>query len=335
MKSIRTLLTSAALSLSCLSLACLPTATLADYCPDYGITQTQPAAPTPAKKSFRYFGNWLLSALYSPYHMVHDQIVSTGQAATVVGKFDYDRVLHKDLEGEYIHTYLYGTGMTSWQYLGKYKTNSDGKIYVPVAPQIEGDYIVRMVVEGDLSAATGYLTVASAARETVLFDIDGTITLNDFEAVGEYLGTDIADNYAYAVETVNEYVARGYQIVFLTARPYWVAKSTRRWFDVYGLVPWNLRMNANSDNLLDMQTEQYKTDYIRYLRNTVGLNIVRAYGNAQTDINAYAAAGIAKENTYIIGSNAGRDGTQPIQGNYEQHFYDVVLNQPYADCVAR
>lgn len=321
--------------LSALAIASLPVTTQASYCPDYGITQTAPAAPKPAKKSFRYFGNWLLSKLYSPYHMVHDQIVQEGQSATVVGKFDYDRVLHKDLEGEYVHSYLYGTGMSGWQYLGRYKTNSDGKIYVPVSGRPQGDYIVRMVVEGDLSAATGYLTVAGAGRETVLFDIDGTITLNDFEAVGEYLGTDIADNYDFAVATVNEYVARGYQIVFLTARPYWVAKSTRNWFDAYGLVPWNLRMNANSDNLLDLQTEQYKTDYIRYLKNTVGLNIVRAYGNAQTDINAYAAAGIPKADTYIIGSNAGKDGTQPIHGDYEQHFYEVVLDQPYADCVAQ
>ncbi|MEZ5509861.1 MAG: hypothetical protein R3F47_08155 [Gammaproteobacteria bacterium] len=145
-----------------------------------------------------------------PYHMVHDQIVQEGQSATVVGKFDYDRVLHKDLEGEYVHSYLYGTGMSGWQYLGRHKTNSDGKIYVPVSAQPQGDYIVRMVVEGDLTApTTGYLeSRGRGGAETVLFDIDGTITLNDFEAVGEYLGTDIADNYDFAVATVNEYVAR-------------------------------------------------------------------------------------------------------------------------------
>lgn len=35
-----------------------------------------------------------------------------------------------------------------------------------------------------------------------------------------------------------------------------------------------------------------------------------AYGNATTDITAYADAGIPKAATYIIGSNGGKDGTQ-------------------------
>lgn len=314
-------------------LALLPlTQTYADYCPDYAVAQTMPTAPAVAKKSFRSFGNRILSSLYKPYHMAHDQIVLEGQTATVVGKFDYDLALHKDLEGEYVHTYLYGTGMSSWQYLGRYKTDTDGKIFVPVSGKPEGDYVVRMVVEGDLSSTTGYVTVASAGRETVLFDIDGTLTLNDFEAVGEYLGVDTASNYPYAAEMVQTYVDKGYQVVFLSARPYWVGKSTRKWFDNYDIVPWHTRLNPNSDNLLNLQTEKYKTDYIRYLKNTLGLNIVRAYGNATTDISAYNAAGIPKSDTYIIGKYAGRDGTQAITGSYESHYYNDVILRSYAQC---
>lgn len=327
---LRTLLCGSALAASL-----CPTFVQAAYCPDYGVAQSQPAAPNPTQKSFRYFGNRLLASFYKPYHMVHDQLVLEGQTASVVGKFDYDLALHKDLEGEYIHAYVYGTGMSSWQYLGRYTTNSDGKVFVPLTGKPEGDYIVRMVAEGDLSSATGYVTVASPGRQTVLFDIDGTLTLNDFEAVGEYIGVDIADNYAYAEAMVQAYVDKGYQVVFLSARPYWVAKSTRKWFANYGIVPWHTRLNPNSDNLLNLQTEQYKTDYIRYLKNTLGLNIVRAYGNATTDINAYNAAGIPKSDTYIIGTNAGKNGTQAINGNYESHYYQSVEGWPYATCTQR
>lgn len=304
----------------------------AAQCPDYAITDAAPSAPAPAKKSFRKWTNSWLSAWYKPYHMVHDTIVAEGQQATLVGKFDYDGLLHKDLEGEYVHAYIFGSGMSSWEYLGRFTTNDDGKIYVPAGVRAEGDYIVRMVVEGDLTSATGYLTVASASRETVLFDIDGTITKNDFEAVGDYLGTDKAENYPFATDVVNAYREKGYQLIFLTGRPYWVAKNTRAWFDYSGLKPWHLHTNANSDNLLNMQTQAYKTDYINYLKNTVGLNIVRAYGNAQTDIDAYADAGIDVSETYIIGSNAGNNGTQPLTGSYENHYYNVVLNQPDASC---
>ena len=308
------------------------TSAFANQCPDYTSVDNVPWLNGPDRRGFRKFRNTLLSWFYEPFHMVHDAIVREGQYATLVGKFDYDIVFHKDMEYEYVHTYIYGTGYSQWQYLGRYKTNSDGKIYVSVPPQQEGDYVVKMVVEGDLSSATGYLTVVQPGRETVLFDIDGTLTLNDFEAVGEYFGVDNADTYHYAVDTVQAYKDKGYQIVFLTGRPYWVAKSTRGWFDYVGLHPWHLRMNADSDNLLDFQTQEYKTDYINYLRNTVGLNIIRAYGNASTDIAAYADGGIAKAETYIIGDNAGDGGTQPLYGDYGYHLFTVVENTPFANC---
>jgi len=304
----------------------------AGQCPDYSITNNTPVSPQPQQHSFRHFSNTLLSLLYTPYHMVHDHIVASSQNATVVGKFDYDRLIHKDLEGEYIHAYLYGTGMSSWEYLGRYTTNGDGKVYVNAGARSEGDYIVHMVVEGDLSSADGYLTVASSGRETVLFDIDGTLTLNDFEAVGDYLGTGEAKNFPYAEDVVNSYREKGYQIIFLTGRPYWVAKNTREWFAYSGMKPWHLHTNSDSDNLLDMQTQAYKTDYINYLKNTVGLNIIRAYGNAQTDINAYSAAGISASETYIMGNLGGNNGTQALSASYQSHYYNLVVNQPDADC---
>ena len=306
----------------------------AAQCPDYGITDHMPSLLNPNQHKFKKWGNRWLSSWYTPYHMVHDQIVAAGSSATMVGKFDYDWAMHKDLEGEYVHAYIYGTHMSSWHYLGRYKTDSDGKVYVPVSAKPEGDYVVRMVVEGDLSSATGYLTVASQNRPTVLFDIDGTITVDDFEAVNDYLNTDNAENYPYATNVVNTYINRGYQVIFLTGRPYWITKNTRQWSEYSGIKPWHLHTNSNSDNPLNMQTQAYKTEYIKYLKNKVGLNIIRAYGNAQTDIDAYADAGIDASQTYIIGDNAGNNNTQPLHNSYESHYYDIVLNQPYVQCTA-
>jgi len=67
---------------------------------------------------------------------------------------------------------------------------------------------------------------------------------------------------------------------------------------------------------------------VKYLRNTVGLNIVRAYGNATTDIAAYADGGIPKADTYIIGEHAGEQGTQPLYNDYTYHYSTVVANTP-------
>ncbi|MFZ5756858.1 MAG: lipin/Ned1/Smp2 family protein [Pseudomonadota bacterium] len=310
-----------------LALLLLPSLVFA-ACPDYNSPVSPPSFSNPAKKSFRSFGNTLLAGIYKPWHMVHDEIVATGTTAYVTGKFDYDAVLHKDLEGEYVHVYLYGTGMSAWQYIGRYTTNSDGKITAVLGARPAGDYVVRMVVEGDLSRVDGYLTVVEPGRKAVLFDIDGTLTINDFEAYADYVGVKTAQHYYYAPETVNAYRNKGYQVIYLTARPYWVTKDAREWFGLKGLRPWHYRSNPYGDGPIPPNTQQHKTDYINYLRNAVGLDIIRAYGNADTDIAAYAAAGLPKSETWIIGSLAGTSGTQAVGSDYAYHYSTVVANTP-------
>lgn len=301
-------------------------------CPDYVSAHNPPALSGPAKKAFSKFGNSLLAGAYKPWHMAHDQIVKAGMQATMEAKFDYDAVLHKDLEGERVHAYLYGTGMSGWEYVGSYVTNSDGKINVPLGARRVGDYVVRFVVEGDLSTTSGYVSVVDPGREAVLFDIDGTLTINDFEAAADYLGIKTATPYYYASEVVNTYRQKGYQIIYLTARPYWVTKDGREWLNAQRVGPWHYRSNPYSDGPIPPNTQQFKADYVRYLKNTVGLRIVRAYGNATTDIGAYADAGIPKADTYIIGPNAGQQGTQAIHGEYGAHHAFVVTPTPEASC---
>lgn len=297
-------------------------------CPDYTSPVNTPAFTNPAKKSFRSFGNTMLAGLYKPWHMVHDEVVKSGTAATMVGKFDYDAVLHKDLEGEYVHVYITGTGMSSWQYVGRYTTDSDGKIIANLGARPVGDYQVRMVVEGDLSSVKGYLTVVEPGRKAVLFDIDGTLTINDFEAYADYVGVKTAQAYGYAAQTVNAYKAKGYQVIYLTARPYWVAKDARDWFAYQGIPGWHYRSNPYSAGPIPPDTQAHKTNYVKYLRETVGLDIIRAYGNATTDIAAYADGGIPKAETWIIGEHAGKEGTQAIYGDYTYHYSTVVAATP-------
>jgi phosphatidate phosphatase PAH1 len=295
-------------------------------CPDYESALNPPAFDAPSRRGFRHWGNNWLTWLYRPWHMVHDAIVPVGTSATVVGKFDYDAVLHKDLEDENIKVYITGTGMAGWQYLGRYRTNSDGKISVNAGARPVGEYRVRMVVEGDLSHADGYLSVVEPGRQAVLFDIDGTLTTNDFEAAADYLGIKTASTYSYATETVQAYKDRGYQVIYLTGAPYWVTRDRREWFDRIGLQDYHYHSNPYGGGPIPPDTQGYKTDYLNYLLADVGLDIVRAYGNADTDIAAYAAAGLPKAETWIIGENAGADGTQALNGSYYTHFYNVVAN---------
>ena len=315
-------------------LLCFPSAALAQsvVCPDYPAALEPPTLQGPAQRGFRHWGSQWLSWSHRPYHMVHDQIVPAGEQAVIVGKFDYGSALHKDLEDEDVHVYIFGTGMADWQYLGEHRTNTDGKIHVPAAMPV-GEYTVEMRVEGDLSGARGYLSVVDPGRQTILFDIDGTLTRDDFEIVGDYLGIGTARAHDFAIEVVNRYIDKGYQVVYLTGRPYWATKDTREWFDFQGILGWHLHTNPYGGGPIPPDTEGYKIDYLFYLLDEVGLDIVRAYGNADTDVSAYEVAGLPKHETYIIGEHAGVAGTQPIDGDYVDHFGAVVEPTPLADCI--
>ena len=303
----------------------------AESCPDYDSLAQLPHFELPEQVNFSHSSNIWLSGIYSPYHVVHDQIILANETVTIMAKFDYSRWFHKDLEDEKVHAYIYGSGMTQWQYLGAYITDSDGKIFVPVQKP-EGEYQLRMVVEGDLSSVNGYLSVVSVNRKAVLFDIDGTLTLNDFESVGDYLGVDKADPHYYAKETVTAYKNKGYQIIYLTGRPYWIAKDSREWFDYMGLPQGQLHTDPYGDGPIPENTQAYKTQYLNKLIQDKSIDFVRAYGNATTDIAAYADAGISVDETYIIGENAGMDGTQPIYGDYSYHYSDKVANFAELNC---
>ncbi|WP_281648459.1 haloacid dehalogenase [Parendozoicomonas sp. Alg238-R29] len=302
-------------------------------CPDYKGALNLPDFQGPERKRFRSWQSRYWSGAHSPYHMVHDEVVNPEDDITIVGKFDYSRTWHKDLEQEYVHAYVYGTGMSGWDYLGKFKTNDDGKISVLLGKKPAGEYIVRMVVEGDLSQADGFVSVVPKGQETVLFDIDGTLTLNDFEQVGDYIGTSTAQTWGYAKETVQAYIDKGYRVIYVTGRPYWNARDTREWFTkVVDLPQWHLRTNNDGGSPLSYETETYKREYLTYLQQEKGLKIIRAYGNASTDITSYADSGIPKNETWIIGENAGEQGIQAIHGDYSGHFFDVVEKTQEAAC---
>ena len=128
------------------------------------------------------------------------------------------------------------------------------------------------------------------------------------------------------------YQDKGYQIIYLTARPYWVTADGREWFGKQNLPAWHYRSNPYGDGPIPPDSVAHKSNYVRYLRDTVGLNIIRAYGNASSDIEAYANGGMPKTNTWIIGEHAGKSGTQALNGDYALHYSSVVQDTPLAAC---
>jgi phosphatidate phosphatase PAH1 len=117
---------------------------------------------------------------------------------------------------------------------------------------------------------------------------------------------------------------KGYTIVYLTARLHTFRPETRTWLEDEGYPTGPMITAADLGD-----AAAYKTAWLQRMIDDFGWDVVAAYGNATTDIDAYAAAGIPTDITFIIGPNAGMGGTQPIANDdYTQHIADFVDQQP-------
>ena len=278
------------------------------------LTRCESAFTPPARSGFRHFFNTVL-ALGPAWHSAQDVVGTPGASVTVEGKFAYGS-FSKDLEDE--SAQLYVNDCTGWRSVGSALTDSDGRARVRfTAPSSPGLYALRMVVRGDATQAPGYLVVAPRGARLTVFDIDGTLTTSDLELVKDVItdvfepilrGTYVPTAHPYARELVEERERRGGIPIFLTGRPYWLTKSSREWLS-------GLRFPSGALHTTDSNGEAltgvaaYKAAFLNSLK-AQGFVLEAAYGNATTDIDAYAAAGIPKADTFIIGKNGGKSGTR-------------------------
>jgi phosphatidate phosphatase PAH1 len=156
-----------------------------------------------------------------------------------------------------------------------------------------------------------------------LFDIDGTLTTDDFQLAADFLTPEGARAYDGAVEVVEYHREQGRQPLYLTGRPYFLDDTTRTWLEAQGFPAGPLTLAPAVDVALD-GVQAYKHDVLVDWQERVQTNIEVAYGNASTDVCAYAAAGLAPGHTYIIGPNAGTacpgfEPTQPVT-SYPEHL---------------
>jgi hypothetical protein len=155
----------------------------------------------------------------------------------------------------------------------------------------------------------------------IVTDIDETLTTAD----NEFLMQLIDSTYdpmerAEASELISDYHARGYTIVYLTARSVGqisadnipASELTEDWLVAHGFpmdentqlvlapgfVAGDEAAAYKGQALVDLQAEGFVFDY--------------AYGNAASDIGGYEIANIPKDVTFIIGVEAGNEGTVPI-----------------------
>jgi hypothetical protein len=230
------------------------------------------------------------------------------------------------LSGENVSLWDYDSDLAMWQSIGSTGTADDGTYDLAatgfVAPN--GRPIYAML-EADGSCAVHYDFLLAPGSKVVVTDIDGTLTTSDNELVMQF--TD--DKYvpmmmAAANRLMQTWSMKGYPVVYLTARPHLLRPESRGWLADLGF-PVGPLITAVGGEPADV----YKTLWLKRMVQGFGWNVVAAYGNADTDITAYANAGVPLDRTFIVGPLGGTRSTVAVPGmDFSQHITDFVNAQP-------
>ena len=126
----------------------------------------------------------------------------------------------------------------------------------------------------------------------------------------------------------------GYEVVYLTGRPYLLDALTRAWLDDLDIPGGTLHLTDDVADSWpsDSAVGDYKAAFLQEIL-AKGFTFHAAYGNATSDIHAYEVAGIPKERTFILGSHGGEASTVALGEGYTAHIDDIrdepAVEQPF------
>ena len=253
----------------------------------------------------------------TPYHGASDVIARPGEAALAEAWFSHSAGAQKAWEHGEVLLELQRDG--AWQRIGTARTDGEGRVVFPLqAPEGSGRYALRFTatVKGEAQAAEAALVVLAPGTAVTVFDVDGTLTTSDAENFKDYArrllrhpkteGPKLREG---AVAAVRRAAAAG-PVVYLTGRAPWLAGPTRAWLAFHQLPEGLVLLMPESRDILPTESRvgRAKTERLKALQ-ALGLTFRAAYGNARTDIHAYAAVGLDKARTFILGKHGGEEGT--------------------------
>jgi phosphatidate phosphatase PAH1 len=186
--------------------------------------------------------------------------------------------------------------------------------------------LLYAVLEADRTCAAHVNALYPPGTKVVLSDIDATLTTEDLELFNQVTDeTYVPRMKAAADRLLQAWSMKGYPVIYLTARPHVLRVETRRWLEDFGFPVGPVITSATFVS----DPAPYKTAWTRRIVDDFQWDVVAAYGNAETDIAAYANAQIPLDRTFIIGPLAGMSGTVAIQNDdYTQHIATFVDAQP-------
>jgi len=255
--------------------------------------------PTAAAGDFRHLSSEVVADLGDPRHRGFDLIAaaSTG-TQTIEGWLAYT-IADKALEDEDVD--LFACRESAWAKLGTARTDGEGHFALALADAARLPIGMRDLyasVVGDRTGTAFLAYVAPDDAALIASDVDGTLTSSENAFIETIVNGEQPDMQAGASTAYRAAAARGYQLVYVTARGNQYTGDTRQWLADQGFPRGPLRLSSSFVTLPGGDTIDFKTNAIA---NVImdGLTVVMGVGNRASDITAYGNVGLAGTQTFI------------------------------------
>ncbi|HEX5063408.1 MAG TPA: phosphatase domain-containing protein [Kofleriaceae bacterium] len=253
------------------------------------------APATGPAQGFRSWRQKLVAKLARPDHRGYDLISATDEPQVLAGKLAYG-VIDKSLAHEDVELFACIAGQ--WQGVGRTRSDGNGRFALALAPAQRLPVGLRDIyasVVADRSGVRFLAYVAPRDSQLVISDVDGTLTASENLFVkAVVLGRNIKPQpgAAAALRAVAE---RGYQVVYVTARPDRYTDATRQWLGNNGFPRGPVRLADAWFVMPGSETIAYKQHTLKKL----GFPIAAGVGNRKSDVAAYAAVGVPADRIFI------------------------------------
>ena len=267
-------------------------------------TSAPELAPT---RSFDHYLSSATAASGPAFHRGRDQILSAGDPQWVIGKMTYTYV-DKDLLDEDVDIFVERSCAGSWEKLGSARTTDNsgahasvegvdddgGRVFfeIPKEKQLAiGRHRIRLVVAADQTFTDLTIDVLPKGSPIVVSDVDGTLTDSDTAVYPALLTGSLPVAQPRAADTLSALAAKGYHVVYLTARPEWLTGRTRDFLKASGFPPGVVRTTTGETGALGAFATTFKSNALALLQGH-GLTIQWAFSNQITDTDAFETAKI-------------------------------------------
>ena len=235
------------------------------------------------------------------------------------------------VSGERVQFFLEEDGQ--WVNVGSSMTGAAGDytFEIPAEHQFGvGNHRVLAILEATGTCNEHGVFVWPAETQSMITDIDGTMTSTDAEFIRQLSDVNyVPEQNINASTMMQAWEAKGYASIYLTARPNEFRWLSRIWLREQGF-PYG-PMETAETFVAGATAREYKGAFVRYL-NDLQIDLVAAYGNAESDVQAYDDGGIPLDITFTINEAAGMNGTIAVpNGDWTSHISEFVSGMPTVD----